>query len=211
MQRVLLGVCSWVAALSGLAPATAAAQDGGSPAVPLEARLVLCASCHAADGNSVIPDNPVLAGQHATYLAQQLRDYKSGARKHPVMSVIIMQVAESEFDALAAFFAAQAPRPGAKANAKLAKRGQPLFEDGVEATGVPGCAGCHEDDGSGSPKYPRLAGQHAPYVLEQLKRYKSGERANDHRELMREVARRLTDAQMREVAAYVQSLGGTGK
>ena len=197
-----------------LAALPAMAQDGGAPAaaMPLKDRLVLCATCHTPDGNSVIPENPVLAGLSASYLAQQMRDFKSGERKSAVMNAIILAVDESEFDALAAFFAAQTPKPTAKppkGSAKLAKLGKPFYEDGDEELGVPGCAGCHEDDGSGSEKYPRLAGQHVPYVLLQLKNFKSGERANDRKEVMREVAKRMTEKQMREVAAYIATLGGT--
>lgn len=209
MSGVPRGVGGPLAGLVCLAASLpAAAQDGGAP---LDARLALCATCHTPDGNSIIPDNPVLAAQSAKYLSQQLRDFKSGSRKSPVMSVIVTTVDEAEFDALAAFFAAQKPRPVAKAKAKLAARGKPMFEDGNEDTGVPACAGCHGDDGAGSSKYPRLAGQHPAYVLKQLQSYKSGERANDQRELMREVAQRMTEAEMRAVAEYVATLKGEGE
>lgn len=189
----------------------APAQEPTPAAVTLEQRLTLCATCHTADGNSIIPDNPVLAGQSRMYLLQQLKDFKSGSRKSAVMNGIITVVDESEFKGLADHFASQQPKVAAKVDSKLAAKGKPIYDDGVDAAAVPACSGCHNDDGSGSGRFPRLAGQHPTYVLRQLQNYKSGERANDARELMREVAQRMTEAQMRAVAAYVATLKGDGE
>lgn len=190
----------------------AAGQETTPPAVTLAQRLTLCATCHTADGNSTIPDNPVLAGQTKTYLLQQLKDFKSGTRKSAVMSGVITAVDEGEFKGLADHFSSQTPKPAAaKVDARLAAKGKAIFADGLEAAAVPACSGCHNDDGSGSGRFPRLAGQHPTYVLRQLQNYKSGERANDAREVMREVTQRMTEAQMRAVAAYVATLRGDGE
>lgn len=204
-RGVLLG-----ALLALAAPGVARGDEEAARApMPREDRLKLCASCHDVDGNSKVPENPVLAGLHPRYLVQQLKDFKSGTRKSEVMGVIIAAVDEAEFDGLARYYGKQKPKPtSAKLDPKLVAKGKPIFDDGLEAAGVPACSGCHNEDGSGGPKYPRLAGQHPAYVLRQLQRYKSGERANDQRELMREVAQRLTDDEMRAVAAFIATLKG---
>ena len=66
-----------------------------------------CAACHGADGNSTDPQYPRLAGQHASYLARALLDYRSGARKNPIMAGFAGGLSDADIDDLAAYFAAQ--------------------------------------------------------------------------------------------------------
>lgn len=186
-----------------LAPPAAQAQ-----AVPLAERLQLCAGCHNPDGNSTIPENPNLSGLDAGYMVQQLLDFKTGARKSPVMSGIIPMVDEKEFAALADFFSKQKPKPGGKVDAKLAAQGKEIYDEGIVGSAVPACSGCHNEDGSGTEKYPRIAGQHATYVVQQLVNFKSGERANDVKAVMRAVAKRMNEKEIRAVAEYVVTLKG---
>lgn len=186
-----------------LSPAAVQAQ-----AVPLAERLQLCAGCHNADGNSTIPENPNLSGLDSDYMVQQLQDFKSGTRKSPVMSSIIPMVDEKEFAALADFFNKQKPKPGGKADARLVAQGKEIYDEGIVGSAVPACAGCHNDDGSGTEKYPRIAGQHPVYVIQQLQNFKSGERANDVKAVMRAVAKRMNEKEMRAVAEYMVTLKG---
>jgi cytochrome c553 len=79
---------------------------------PLEERLLLCGGCHNPDGNSVIPENPKLAGLNAKYLQRQLEDFKAAKRTNPIMDTIIPMVDESEFKALAKYFSEQKRLPG---------------------------------------------------------------------------------------------------
>jgi cytochrome c553 len=185
-----------------------AAMTVGAAPTPLKERLQLCASCHNPDGNSVIPDNPKLAGLDAAYLARQLIDLKSGKRKSPTMFAIMQMVEAGEIEALADYFSEQKPLTGvvAKVDVKSVEVGKEIFNEGITSTAVPACSGCHNDDGSGSDKYPRVTGQHAPYVLQQLKAMKSGERDNDERGVMRAVAKRMNEAQMQAVAHYIATL-----
>jgi len=176
---------------------------------PLEERLQLCAGCHNPDGNSTIPENPKLAGMDAGYIARQLADFKSGKRKSPVMSEIIGMVSEKEFDALAAYYSKKKPTPGAAADAKLAALGKTIFDEGIVGSAVPACSGCHEEDGRGTDKYPRLAGQHSPYTIQQMMNFKSGERDNDSRSVMRAVAKRMNEQEIRAVAEYIATLTGS--
>ena len=91
-------------------------------------------------------------------------------------------------------------------NQELAARGKVLYEEGNRATGVPGCIGCHLPEGEGSQRYPRLAGQRQAYTVQQLMDFKSGTRSNDRARVMRFVAGRLTDEEMRAVAEYLAGL-----
>jgi cytochrome c553 len=171
-------------------------------------RLVVCGSCHNPDGHSVNPDFPKLAGQDRSYMTRQLNDIKTGKRKSVIMSGVISVVDPKEFSALATHFSEQKPMFGVKADEKTVAAGKEIFMEGITNTAVPACSGCHNDDGSGTDKYPRLAGQHAPYVLQQLVNLKSGERDNDDRGVMRAVAKRMTEAQMNLVAQYIASMPG---
>lgn len=175
-------------------------------AVPLNERLLLCGGCHNPDGNSTIAENPKLAGMHPSYLKRQLADFKAGRRKSATMGAIVGMVDEKEFSALATYFSEQKPKPVAAVDAKTVAAGKEIFDDGITASAVPACSGCHNEDGSGTDKYPRVTGQHAAYVVQQLTNLKSGERDNDERGVMRAVAKRLTPAQIESVAQYIATL-----
>jgi cytochrome c553 len=183
---------------------SAAANAADVP--PLEERLQLCASCHNPDGNSVIPENPKIAGLHVKYLARQLKDFKSGDRASPIMSTIIPMVDESEFKALAKYFSEQKRLPGTSDKADLLEKGKQIYLEGVIGTAVPACGGCHGEDGSGNDKFPRLNGQNPPYVVQQLQNFKNGVRTNDPKAVMRAVSKRLTDEEMAAVAEYIVTL-----
>jgi cytochrome c553 len=180
-------------------------------AAPLTERLLLCGGCHNPDGNSLIAENPKLAGMHPSYLKRQLADFKAGKRKSATMGAIIAMVDESEFGALATYFSEQKPKPVAAVDAKTVAAGKEIFDDGITASAVPACSGCHNEDGSGTDKYPRVTGQHMAYVVQQLLNLKSGERDNDERGVMRAVAKRLTEAQIKAVAQYIATLQDSEK
>jgi cytochrome c553 len=193
--------------LAALLLAATALPALAQEAPPLAERLVLCASCHNADGNSTIAENPRLAGLDAGYLARQLADFKSGSRPSPVMAGIVGLLGEGEFKALAAHFSKQKPAPGAAAtDTKLAAQGKEIFDEGIVGSAVPACSGCHNEDGSGTDKYPRITGQHSAYVVQQLANFKSGARANDGKGVMQAVARRMNEKEIQAVAEYVATL-----
>jgi cytochrome c553 len=173
---------------------------------PLEERLQLCAGCHNPDGNSVIPENPKLAGLDAKYLARQLADFKAGKRENPIMSSIIPMVDEKEFKALAAYFSKQKRLPAVSEKADLLAKGKQIFEEGVIGTAAPACGGCHGEDGSGSDKFPRLNGQNPAYVASQLLNFKNGARTNDPKAVMQAVAKRLNEEEISAVAEYMSTL-----
>jgi cytochrome c553 len=107
---------------------------------------------------------------------------------------------------MARHFASQTPARGTVQNPQLATAGKALYEEGNRATGVPGCVGCHLPDGAGHERYPRLAGQSPAYIVQQLVEFKSGARINDPAHVMRAVAGRLTDEEIKAVAEYLAGL-----
>jgi cytochrome c553 len=105
---------------------------------------------------------------------------------------------------LAEYYANQSPSPGKAGNPKLIEMGRKIFEEGVPARGVRACASCHGDHAQGASVFPRLAGQHADYVLRQLKGF--GSRLRPHGILMRNETAHMSELEMRAVTEYVQSL-----
>jgi cytochrome c553 len=167
----------------------------------------VCAACHTSDGNSGNPTYPALAGQSPEYIAKQLREFKSGARKNAVMAPNAAKLSEDDMLNLAAYFSAQQPKPRQAKDASLIAEGQKIFKGGNAGSGVPACASCHGPSGAGIPsQFPRLAGQHSKYVVSQLKNFRSGDRTNDGGKMMEVIARKLTDQEMKAVAEYVNGL-----
>src|SRR5688572_33139320 len=172
----------------------------------------VCAACHAADGNSIGPANPKIAGQVPEYLHKQLVDFKAQggkkpARENAVMTGMVANLSDADMKNLAAYYSGQKLKPAAAADKDLAALGQKLWRGGNAQTGVPACAGCHGPAGAGIPaQYPRLSGQFAEYIATQLKAFKEGSRANDPNGMMRGVASRLSEREIRAVAEYAAGL-----
>ena len=167
----------------------------------------VCAACHAVDGNSASPVNPKLAGLNYEYINKQLLNFKSGERKSPVMSGIVANLTAQDLQNLAAYYSAQQPKYAKAKDQALALLGQKVYRGGVQGSGVPACASCHGAQGQGIPtQFPRLAGQHSDYIYAELNKFRTGERANDGAKMMRAIAMKMTDADMRAVATYIQGL-----
>jgi cytochrome c553 len=172
----------------------------------------VCAACHAADGNSVAPANPKIAGQFPEYLQKQLTDFKpiagkKPARESPVMNGMVANLSDADMKSLAAYYSGQKLKPAAASDKDLVAQGQKLWRGGNATAAVPACAGCHGPAGVGIPgQYPRLAGQYAEYVAAQLKSFREGGRSNDPNGVMRGVTARMTDRQIRAVAEYAAGL-----
>ena len=170
----------------------------------------VCGACHGPDGNSVIPQNPRLAGQHADYLYKQMVNFKGAEgkqpeRANPIMTGMIAAFDEGQMRDFAAYFAAQKPAKAADTPAPTPNElGLRLWRAGDLSKGIPACAGCHGPAGSGIPaQFPRLAGQHFEYTDAQLKAFRVGERANDSNKMMRTIALKMTDAEIKAVAEFV--------
>lgn len=171
----------------------------------------VCVACHGTDGNSPVPANPKLAGQFPEYLQKQLNNFKQvngkAERASPVMMGFAAALSPEDVRNVSAYYAGQQAKPGSARNKDTITLGQKLWRGGDVSRGVPACASCHGATGAGMPiQYPRLAGQHAEYTEAQLKAFRAGERANDANRMMRAVAAKLTDADIKAVADYVAGL-----
>ena len=180
-----------------------ALPDRAWSASPEPPAATVCGACHGEAGRSARPTFPNLGGQHAEYLQKQLDDFAKGRRMNEAMSAALAQVPRSDFPVLVAYYSAQPPVPGKSAEVALAAAGRKLFEEGDWPAGIPPCRSCHGERGAGSERYPRLAGQDPAYSLQQLTDFKAGVRHNDTHRVMREIAGRLTDAQMKALAEYL--------
>lgn len=191
----------------GLAMITQVNAEGSAEAGKVKS--VTCSACHGADGNSINPEWPNLAGQHEGYLLRQLQAFKSGARQNPLMGPQAMTLSDEDMADLAAFFSQQSPKGGV-ADPELVPAGERLYRGGNLEANIAACTGCHGPAGRGNPEasYPALQGQQSGYVVAQLKAYREGSRKTDANmnQMMRNVAARMTDAEMQAVASYIQGL-----
>ncbi len=201
MKKWLISVPMMMALASANVLAEGNAEAGKAKAAP-------CAACHGMDGNSPNPIWPKLAGQNAQYLEKQIKNFKDGSRKDPLMAPQAQLLAtDQDIADVAAFFASQTQTTG-KAKADMAELGEQIYRGGNMAKGVPACSGCHGPAGMGNPlaKFPRVSGQHADYTQKQLKDFRSAGRANDPNTMMRGVAANMSDKEIAAVSQFIQGL-----
>lgn len=186
-----------------------------------QSKSATCAACHGLDGNAADPQYPKLAGQHERYVARHLGLFKSGERNNPIMLGFSATLSPQDMRDIGAYFASQSALPGMAddspikegehAGKKFYQVGETLYRQGDAARGIPSCTGCHGIAGSGNPgpAYPRLAGQHAPYVVAQLTAFRdgtvygSGDNANP---IMADIAKYLSDEEIASLASYIEGL-----
>ena len=194
------------AALFGLTTAGAAVAAGDVEAGKTKASTV-CLACHGLDGNSVNPEWPSIAGQHADYIAKQVKAFRAGERTNLLMSPIALTLTDKEIEDVAAYYATQ--RIQAKEAAKNeVELGQSIYRGGVAGGKIPACMACHGPTGRGNPaaSFPQIRSQYATQIVTQLQAYRKGERKTDQNEMMRTIAARMSDAQIDAVAQYIQGL-----
>jgi cytochrome c553 len=203
------------AALGAVAMLAAAAGARGSDAAPgaraadmARAEEIVqgqCAVCHGPDGESSTPAFPRLAGQNATYVARQLAAFKSGARRSPTMQPMVTELSEADFAALGAWYASRPTHVHPVEDPAVAFAGRALWTGGNVPAGVPACVACHGADGHGGEAIPRLAGQHAMYVVRQLRQFGTREKTAENAS-MHLIAGRLSEAEMRAVASFISGM-----
>ena len=187
----------------------ASAHAQGDPQAG-QSKSVTCSACHGADGNSVNPEWPSLASQHAGYSVRQLQAYKNGQRQNVLMVGQVIALSDQDMQDLAAFYAEQTLKPLTAGSGDLSL-GERLYRGGNPETGVSACIACHGPRGLGNPTshYPRVGGQHARYLYDTLTHYADGSRQSDDGvlgQMMRSIAARMSDDEKRAVAAYIQGL-----
>jgi cytochrome c553 len=172
----------------------------------------VCAACHGADGNSTGPANPKLASQHPEYLFKQMKNFKAAEGKQPdrvdpIMNGMIAAFDEDQMRDIAAYFAGQKLVGDEAKSRETIELGKKLYRAGDASKGLPACAACHGPAGAGIPaQFPRIGGQFADYTEKQLKAFRDGARANDPNKMMRMVALKMTDAEVKAVADYIAGL-----
>jgi cytochrome c553 len=198
---VLAGAMTAAGAQVGTTAADIERQKAGE-----ERAVNLCSTCHGPRGISTSPEFPILAAQRRGYLEAQLDAFRAKTREEKIAHDFMWGIAggldDHMIDAVARYYAAQPPAPGRPGDPGLIAKGKQLFEQGVTERGIPACATCHGADAAGVADFPRLAGQHAKYVVKQIEYIQSLVRKAP---VMHGIVKDMTPAEMQAVAAYVQS------
>ena len=192
-----------------------AAEQAKAKADPAKGKVIaetVCVACHGADGNSAAAANPHLAGQIEEYLYKQLKDFKAvdgkpAARNNAIMAGMVAALSDDDMRNVAAWFASQKAKPAVARDQSKIALGQQLWRQGDFKKGIPACAGCHGPAGAGMPaQYPKLAGQFPEYTEAQLKAFRVNERANDPEQMMRTIAAKMSDVEIKAVSEYAAGL-----
>jgi cytochrome c553 len=199
-----LSIAAALLAISCIAP-PASAQE---PDVRKLATQV-CASCHGPKGESISPAFPRLAGQQAEYLEGQLKAFHDRTRADPMAQAYMWgmtsQLGDAMIKKLSAYYSAQKPVAGKTADAKLGQQGKAIYEAGIPGANVQACATCHGKNAEGNSTFPRLAGQHAEYLVKQLVLFKSSLREGSNAPIMHNITVGMSFEQMEAVGAYLMS------
>lgn len=210
-EREAIG--KWIQAGAPIGEGTPIVQPGGGPVIPLEFKavqdqLTSCLGCHDNNGNSSNAQFPRLAGQHPEYIIKELEAFRGKTRKVPDASSIMWGVAEEltdeQISLLAKFFSEQkATHNDSTYDPALAKIGETLYQNGDSKREIMACSLCHGADGMGTSDAPRLAGQHADYLIKQIAAFKAGDRPNST--TMPSIAPPLSELDVKALANYLQS------
>jgi cytochrome c553 len=177
----------------------------------------LCASCHGPRGQSISPAFPRLAGQQQVYLEIQLKAFRDRTRGDPMAQAyhwgMTPPMTDETIGKLAVYYSEQKPVLGKAGDPTLVQTGRVVYEQGIPAASVPKCLTCHGKDAEGSVMFPRLAGQHAEYLLERLVMFKSElpsvvslpSVSRTNAPIMHNISAGVTFDQMRAVATYLMS------
>nr|WP_106183141.1 c-type cytochrome [Candidatus Pandoraea novymonadis] len=173
----------------------------------------VCVSCHAIDAKSLSEVYPSLAGQHADYLYQQLKDFQlqPGAqepqRNNKIMEAMVAILSDQDMRDVVDYYASQKEQRGLAHhdNPNSSILGEKIFRGGISQKGVPACVACHGPDGGGMPsQYPRLRGQNSAYTQAQLIAFRDETRVNNV--AMQVIASRLSDDEIMALADYIADL-----
>jgi cytochrome c553 len=191
-----------------LAGATRAANDASTvSSQEVQAKLKYCEVCHGVSAQGFLGYYPIprLAGQQVAYIQNQLQGFSEHKRTNNIMFNVGHVLSPAMITALANSFHDLDPKPLANAPKDLVAAGKQIYEEGVASANVPACASCHGKEARGDGQFPRLAGQLYAYVSLQLTNW-SKERGEGTSDIMAPIARGLTEAQIKAVAAYVSYL-----
>jgi cytochrome c553 len=196
--------------LSAMVP-SAMAQSADRAPDTMAARVLACASCHGADGQGTSDAYfPRLAGKPAGYLYNQLIAFRDGRRRYPPMNYLLEFLPDAYLKQIAGHFASLRPpfpqtTPPEVSNDILA-RGEALVTHGDPQREIPACQGCHGPTFTGmEPAIPGLLGLRASYISAQLGAWRYGTRTAIAPDCMQQVAGRLTEDDVKAIAAWLSS------
>jgi len=171
-----------------------------------EKAVNLCSSCHGPRGISTSPEFPILAAQREDYTIKQLEAFANRIRAdkdaHDFMWGIAGQLDAVTIGGIARYYAVQPPAPGRSERPALAMKGKEMFDGGALDRGIPACTACHGQQAEGAGEFPRLAGQHAKYIVKQVGYIQTQARETA---IKHDFMKALTHEETQAVAAYVQS------
>jgi cytochrome c553 len=207
LSSIVLATALMAVGSSGFASAEPRAASKAS----VQAKIEYCETCHGEGGQGFYGyyTIPRLAGQQPGYILNQLRDFTSGLRTHPIMGNVARGVNQPMYGAIAAHFHAMNSPPlggGGGGNVKL---GRDIYMNGIPESNVPACWACHGPDAHGAREIPRLAGQLPAYIEKTMASWeaeRSKKSAGGLAALMVPTTHNLTRAQIAAVAAYVSGL-----
>ncbi len=176
---------------------------------PSVTAVQVCSTCHGVDGNPTSPNFPRLAGQQADYVVAQLGNFRNHKRADPegfeYMWGLSRNLTDAQIAGLAEYYAKQKPHSTAPTgDATIIATGKDIYEKGVPEQNVIACMACHGEKAQGTGAFPRLAGQHADYIVKQLNVFQNTQGRPGT--AMEFVVHPLTGANKEAVAAYLQSL-----
>lgn len=209
MRGMRLALAAAVCAASAFLPAALAdphseAIWAADAAAGAELYAAQCVACHGVAGNSLVPEQPILAAQHPEYIADQMFKYRSKERENALMYPFAQNLSDQQIYELAAYLGIQNAGLSGATDRELAEAGERIYRLGLPELGVPGCTGCHGPAGLGiPPEFPRLSGQHAAYTAAALRELRSGARVN---EAMNAISHRLIDEHIEALAEYISGL-----
>jgi cytochrome c553 len=167
-----------------------------------------CQECHGEFGVGLAPSAPKLAGQYADYIVKQLRNFQSGERKHPVMTVMAEALTDDDRYDIAAHYSSSPVMQGE--GVEESRIARELYFRGDTERNIPPCKSCHGETGKGkysaTESYPVIGGQHMIYLREQLRNWRKGERANSPGGVMNVIAKSLSDAEIQALSDYISGL-----
>lgn len=167
-----------------------------------------CIACHDQKSSGKQPLAPDLALQHAPYIMKQLEDFTSGKRSHPLMESILAGLTPEDRADLAVYYADLQKMPQKKHGNNSVESGARLYRSGDARRGIIACIACHGPDGRGNAHagFPALAGQKASYTIAQMQAFKMEKRKNDVQQIMRDISKRMEQADIEALAYYLEGL-----
>ena len=189
-----------------LFPVTSFSQEfiEGDVSAGEELYISQCQACHGRAGNSLVPEQPVIAGQHAEYIVAQTKLFRNKERINVAMDPFVENLSDADINNIAVYLEAQNAGLSGAVDEELVAWGENIYRNGIAERNIPNCTGCHGPSGKGIPPlYPRLSGQHATYTAKTLTEFRDGVRAHD---TMSAVVVGLTNEEISALAEYISGL-----